>query len=1663
MKVANTGVISSGAIDEITLNTGSQGSIFLNTGGYLSTPTNTAFTCTSDFTIEGWFFLTSFSSSFKISLGTETTNRYSFVFSGTSLQGTIFGGSTTTFGSSVTTLNDRWYHIALVRSGSTITCYVNGTALVTTQTLSGTVGNGQLFINADSSGTGTNSVTFSNFRFVNGTAVYTSNFNVNSLTPLTAIPNTALLLKTYYNSSDSLIAPNQSYAGDSSTNAFSLTVGLNSFISTPVNPFITRDIDLYNSFYFPGGTDYVAVSSTGATGIGSSDFSIEMWIYPTNLSVATQYIYDQRPTTATAVAPTIYISSSVIYYFVSNANRITGSTLTANTWYHVAVCRVSGSTRMYINGTQVGSTYTDANVYVGGTVNRPLIGTSAGLTSSFNGYISNLRVVIGVAAYPSGSTIAYPSIPYKAGYYSNTTTFTQLLTCQSAVIKDNSPTNLPLTVTGKVISTTNNIPTSVISTANQVISKQYSNGVLQTTGIIDEVSLNDNMIGSIQANTTQYITSPASGNYALGTDDFTIEGWVFLNTATASAGIVGSWTGTASTSAWILQQGAIATNLRFSVSDGTTITSYDGINGLPTTNKWIHIAAVRSSNTLTLYSGGAAVYTGSPGAFTTNIPSASQFIQINGYGGLTNMSSGNFSNFRVTRGQAIYSGVNITVPSSALTAITGTSLLTAQSSSPTVDNSSSSLTITNNGVTATNAVIPFTSTYSDLFNGTSSYLAIPTSSFLPVINNTYTVEFWMYPTAYPTASNQTCMYQLASPNAGSFGSFNFEFLNTGQIRLEVRPSTGGVNVAVTSPAILPLNKWTHVAVSCYVGNVIILINGVSTVSGTVVAMDGTQTFCSIGYLTNGYTTFQSYYSGYISNFRIVKGVALYNGPPVTPLTAITNTKLLTAQSAAITDSSGTVTITNAGTVTSTASTIPFSSTYSYSFNGTSQYMTAPYTISNFDWWGVDYTIEAWIYTTTNTGWWNLAGGIQVPNLIQNGDFNTTTCYWGFGINGSNQVAFYYFSGAGNIVTSTTTITLSAWNHIAVTKTASGITLYVNGIAQTTTAISGTPQSSTANPLTIGAGNSTYINGYVSNLRIVKGTAVYTSRTQNFTPPAKRLQLIQGANTNIAAITDKTKVKFLLNSYKFGYEDGSVYNNTITSVGTPVASPQSPYYQPAAGYYSVGFNNSVSSSLSIPYNAGFGIPAGQAFSIELWTYMTASTLGVVFCGWNYTYGTSSTWSLQIDPAAMFPQLTIAGTGQGGSLYYFSRSSSYTIPLNQWTHIVITRDSTGAGRVFINGIMSAYYFTALTTGSGQALTAASGAMYFGQAVNGLAPAFPGLMSNFRFVNGNVPAAYATSSTTIGTAVFTPPTSPPSSEANTKFLVCQSSSFIDTSSIGGAVTVAGTPTISTLTPYTTQISSESYYSYVFNGTSQYVLTPSPANSAFTFNADFTVEGWFYFTSISASQADLFHVGSETTNRMVWYTISGVIYGNFFAGVQHTYGGSLVANTWYHIAFARVGSTITCYVNGTSVGTRGQAGNVGNGPFSIAATPTATQFLPAFISNVRIVKGIALYTGNFTPSTVPLIATSAVASNGSTVDITSNTSLLTCQSSTLIDKSSNIFTLTNGGGTGASTWSPFVNPNTITPLSAPSPTITTNTTMRKQFSNGTIQAIGSFDETLI
>jgi len=201
------------------------------------------------------------------------------------------------------------------------------------------------------------------------------------------------------------------------------------------------------SYRFNGTNACLNVPSNAAFNFGTGDFTVEVWVFP-NLqgghgSSNNDCIIDFRPNTSGGAYGTLFIANYGTYvgYYANASVQITGGAITNNTWNHIAISRISGSTKLFINGSQSGSTYTDSTNYGTGpvTLGQFYDGTGGGW---FQGYMSNVRIVKGTGLYSTTFTPSTSALSAIAG--------TQLLTCQSPAYIDNSSNNFTISVSGSM-------------------------------------------------------------------------------------------------------------------------------------------------------------------------------------------------------------------------------------------------------------------------------------------------------------------------------------------------------------------------------------------------------------------------------------------------------------------------------------------------------------------------------------------------------------------------------------------------------------------------------------------------------------------------------------------------------------------------------------------------------------------------------------------------------------------------------------------------------------------------------------------------------------------------------------------------------------------------------------------------------------------------------------------------------------------------------------------------------------------------------------------------------------------------------------------------------------------------------------------------------------
>jgi hypothetical protein len=394
--VTRVGTPTQGSFTPFTIASGSSYSTSTNGGsGYfngnpdaLTLSSNAAFSPgTGDFTIECWVYRT---------VAWDTYNPI-FVVGGTN--GIWFGKTDTGFGlrafgvanlitATAPSLNT-WTHVAVSRSGTNLRLFYNGVQQGSTVTNSTNFPQFGGYVGWDSTTVWFNGY-ISSLRLVKGTAVYTGNFTP-STTPLTAISGTSVLL-------------NFTNAGMYDAAAKNNMLGTGT-----VQASTTQAKWAPTSAYFNGSSSLSTPSNT-VFGYGTGDFTIEFWVY---LNALGDQTIVSNLSTAASVAPHIYYGNGVgLIYYTNSGARITGAALSTGVWYYIALARASGSTKMFINGTQTGSTYTDTNNY--GSAN-PLgigdYGTTLSGASRLNGYIQDVRITKGVARYTATFTPPTEALP----------------------------------------------------------------------------------------------------------------------------------------------------------------------------------------------------------------------------------------------------------------------------------------------------------------------------------------------------------------------------------------------------------------------------------------------------------------------------------------------------------------------------------------------------------------------------------------------------------------------------------------------------------------------------------------------------------------------------------------------------------------------------------------------------------------------------------------------------------------------------------------------------------------------------------------------------------------------------------------------------------------------------------------------------------------------------------------------------------------------------------------------------------------------------------------------------------------------------------------------------------------------------------------------------
>jgi hypothetical protein len=594
---------------------------------------------------------------------------------------------------------------------------------------------------------------------------------------------------------------------------------------------------------------------------------------------------------------------------------------------------------------------------------------------------------------------------------------------------------------------------------------------------------------------------------------------------------------------------------------------------------------------------------------------------------------------------------------------------------------------------------------------------------------------------------------------------------------------------------------------------------------------------------------------------------------------------------------------------------PFSQTgWSNYFDGSGDYLsfTKNTTTGSF-------TCECWFYRGEDAGGYHIL--FSGSNL---GTVNPDNVQFQVSNTGGVAIAM----NGGVVISSTgTAVTKNQWNHIAYVRSGSSVAIFVNGSRIAT----GT-SSAALNVVSVGTYLSSYQPiGYISNARIVNA-AVYDPASTSITVPTTPLTAI--ANT------------YLLTCQSNRFVDNSTNAFAITVNGNPSVQAFAPF-DPTTSYSTStvggsGYFDGSGDWLTVVNSVlNYGT---SNFSLEFWVYPTTQGPGTYW----WSDGSSDSLGYYSDAADQWR--VYLGTSAAAYNIFLGNNLTGTRRY-QWNHIVLCRNGTTVS-IFVNGTRVA------TNGSVSGSMTLTNNTY--QLMSLSSNAAAGYMFGFRTVIGSY--VYDATQTSI-----TLPTAPPTAVSNTVFLCNFTNGGITDATAKNVLETAGGAAIST-----TQ-SKFGGSSMRFDGSGDYLIFPSAQTQNFVYGTgNFTIEFWFYMSALAGIGYYVLYDGrpASTTGAYVNLAINGATPESYVNGATVISGSPLSANTWYHFAYARSGSSTKMFINGTQVGSTYTDNtnyiNAANRPvIGTNGFTLGDSNFNGYINDLRITKGLARYTANFTAPT--------------------------------------------------------------------------------------------------
>ena len=573
----------------------------------------------------------------------------------------------------------------------------------------------------------------------------------------------------------------------------------------------------------------------------------------------------------------------------------------------------------------------------------------------------------------------------------------------------------------------------------------------------------------------------------------------------------------------------------------------------------------------------------------------------------------------------------------------------------------------------------------------------------------------------------------------------------------------------------------------------------------------------------------------------------------------------------------------------------------------------------------DFCMEAWVFVDADD--YNFSRVLSFGPVYGTGDSHGITVDH----TDYSHKTRYYDSSSNFFLYSSAATPRNIWFHVAVTKASNTVRLFINGTVEDSGTNTNPPEDSSTNTVAIGnarpaeVGTGADFQGFISNARVVKGSAVYTS---DFTPPTAPLTAI--TNTKLLTcqsnrfVDNSAEAHAILINGTAGAVQVSAFGPFLTSSVYDPAVNGASLATPAAGdYFSFG-------------NIGLDGHSGD-FSIEAWIYPTSYSL---YSNTIYGQGGSGATNNLLEISLNSSGQPHAFINQGS----VTLQSTFVCPLNSWTFVQLKRTS-GTLDIFINGVQSSTVSNTATIGSPN--RGFVGTQSYDAGVS--------TRSFFGFIC-DVRVSVVTRSVSLPTAPLAV------IDSNTKLLLNMADGQAIDSTAQNNLTLAGNAKIST------GQAKFGNTSMVFDGTGDYAKTIFKTSFG---TGNFTIEYFFRVGSVSTNQ-NLFQFGGSflpnddggpglgiRTSRWRLYTGANTATHHSSAGPSN--------NTWYHIAVVRNGTTTKLYVDGVETISVSDSYDYSPRKYLLLGGGFDGSYdMNGYMDEFRI-SHMARYTSNFTAPTEP------------------------------------------------------------------------------------------------